>query len=135
MKKLIILFLALAAFSVEAQNLKTLTDKVEKTTESVDQSSFIDKIASDQVKKWTKKLNLSEAQQSQVSSLVVSQLKSEKFKNLIGSFSPEQLLSGGAKDKVSDALKNDDDFKSGMDKILTDDQKKIAKESEIVKKG
>jgi hypothetical protein len=135
MKKIIILFVALATFSVEAQSLKTLTDQVEKTTESVDQSSFIDKFAGDQVKKWTKKLNLSEAQQSQVSSLVVSQLKSEKFKNLIGSFSPEQLVSGDATDKVSDALKNDAEFKSGMDEILTEDQKKIAKETEIEKKG
>ena len=79
MKKLIILFVILAAFSVEAQSLKTLTDKVETTAAPLDQSSFIDKLAGDQVKKLTKKLNLSDAQQTQVSDLVVSQLKSDKF--------------------------------------------------------
>lgn len=123
MKKLIILFVTLAAFSVEAQSLKTMTDKVEKTASSADQGSFIDKFAGDQVKKLTKKLNLSEQQQSQASDLVVSQLKSPKFQKLIGSFSPEQLLSGGASKDLSKALNNDTDFKSGMSDILTDDQK------------
>jgi len=123
MKKLIILFVTLAAFSVEAQSLKTMTDKVETTAPAVDQSSFIDKLAGDQVKKLTKKLNLSDAQQTQVSDLVVTQLKSDKFKKMIGSFSPEQLLSGGANKDVSKALANDADFKSGMSDILTDDQK------------
>lgn len=66
MKKLIILIVALSVLSVQAQSLKTLTDKAEKATESVDQSSFIDKFAGDQVKKLTKKLNLSESQQTQV---------------------------------------------------------------------
>ncbi len=65
MKKLIILFVTLATFSVEAQSLKTLTDKTETATKSVDQSSFIDKFAGDQVKKLTKKLNLSDKQQTQ----------------------------------------------------------------------
>jgi hypothetical protein len=123
MKNLIILFVTLAAFSLEAQSLKTMTDKVEKTASSVDQSSFIDKFAGDQVKKMTKKLNLSDTQQSQVSELVVTQLKSDKFQKMIGSFSPEQLLSGGASKDVSKALTSDADFKSGMSDILTDDQK------------
>ena len=129
MKKLIILFVTLAAFSVEAQSLKTMTDKVEKTAASTDQSSFIDKFAGDQVKKITKKLNLSEKQQSQASDLVVSQLKSPKFQKLIGSFSPEQLLSGGATKDVSKALINDEGYKSGMNDILTDDQKSKMKNS------
>ena len=123
MKKLIILFVTLAAFGVEAQSLKTLTDKVETTAAPVDQSSFIDKLAGDQVKKLTKKLNLSDAQQTQVSDLVISQLKSDKFQKMIGSFSPEQLLSGVASKDVSKALTNDAVFKSGMSDILTDDQK------------
>jgi hypothetical protein len=129
MKKLILLFTLLAAFSVNAQSLKTMTDKVEKTAGSSDQSSFIDKFAGDQVKKLTKKLNLSETQQTQASDLVVSQLKSPKFQKLIGSFSPEQLLSGGAKKEVTKALENDDSFKSGMSDILTDEQKSKAKET------
>jgi hypothetical protein len=135
MKKIIIILLSLAAFSAEAQSLKTLTDKAEETTKSVDQSSFVDKFAGDQVKKLTKKLNLSEKQQSQASDLVVSQLKSDKFKKLIGSFSPEKLLSGGANKEVSKALANDADFKSGMDEILTDEQKKKMGTSEMKMKG
>ena len=106
-----------------------MTDKVEKTSTVADQSSFIDKFAGDQVKKLTKKLNLSEKQQTQASDLVVSQLKSDKFQKLIGSFSPEQLLSGGAKKDVSKALGNDKDFQSGMNDILTDDQKVKMKKS------
>lgn len=128
MKKLIILFIALATFSAQAQSLKTITDKAEKTAGSVDQSSFIDKFAGDQVKKLTKKLNLSDAQQSQVSDLVVTQLKSDKFKKIIGSFSPEQLLSGSGNKKLSNTLLNDKDFKNGMSEILTDEQKKAVKE-------
>lgn len=131
MKKLIILFVTLAVFSVEAQSLKTMTDKVEKTAGSADQSSFIDKFAGDQVKKLTKKFNLSEKQQSQASELVVSQLKSDKFKKLIGNFSPAQLLAGGASKDVSKALKNDESFKSGMSDILTDEQKSKAKETKM----
>ena len=129
MKKLIILFTVLAAFTIEAQSLKTMTDKVEKTAGTADQSSFIDKFAGDQVKKLTKKLKLSEKQQDQASDLVVSQLKSPKFQKLIGSFSPEQLLAGGAKKEVSKALENDEDFKSGMSDILTDEQKATVKKN------
>ncbi len=135
MKKLIILFVTLATFSVEAQSLKTLTDKAETATKSVDQSSFIDKLAGDQVKKLTKRLNLSVKQQTQVSDLVVTQLKSPKFQKLIGSFSPEQLLSGGANKDVSKALTNDANFNGGMDKVLTEDQKKIATKNSIMTKG
>jgi hypothetical protein len=127
MKKIIILFAVLVAFSVEAQSLKTMTDKVEKESVSMDQSSFIDKFAGDQVKELTKKLKLSEKQQTQVSDLVVSQLKSPKFQKLIGSFSPEQLLAGGASKDISEALSNDTDFKSGMNGILTDEQKSKSK--------
>ena len=127
MKKLILLFTLLAAFSIQAQSLKTMTDKVEKTAKSADQSSFIDKFAGDQVKKWTKKLNLSEAQQEQASQLVVSQLKSDKFQKIIGSFSPDQLLSGGASKDLTKALNNDKEFTSGMNDILTEEQQKKAK--------
>jgi len=135
MKKLIILFVTLATFSVEAQSLKTLTDKTETATKSVDQSSFIDKFAGDQVKKMTKRLNLSVAQQSQVSDLVVTQLKSPKFQKMIGSFSPEQLLSGSSNKDVSKALTNDTNFKSGMSEILTEDQKNMAKKNSMKMKG
>jgi hypothetical protein len=136
MKKLIILLLAFVTMQVSSQSLESLNSKTKEVTKAKDatkelptsSTSFIDKIAGDQVKKLTKKLNLSESQQSQVSDLVVSQLKSEKFSKLIGSLTPEKLLgSGDSKEvnsaKLTDALANDPDFKSGMDSILEDDQK------------
>jgi len=129
MKKLIILLLAFVTMQVSSQSLESLSSKATDVTKEVptSSSSFIDKIAGDQVKKYTKKLNLSEAQQSQVSDLVVSQLKSEKFSKLIGGLSPDKLLSSGSKEensaKLTDALANDPDFKNGMDSILDDEQK------------
>ena len=121
------------AYNVQAQSMKSLTDKVEKTAGASDSSSFIDKFAGDQVKKLTKKLNLSEKQQSQVSNLVVSQLKSDKFQKLIGSFSPDQLLSGKANKDVSKSLMKDENFQSGMGDILTDDQKKKMQAGNMMK--
>lgn len=133
MKKLLILLTLLMAYNVQAQSMKSLTDKVEKTASASDSSSFIDKFAGDQVKKLTKKLNLSEKQQSLISNLVVSQLKSDKFQKLINRFSPEQLLSGKANKDLSKSLMTDENFKSGMGDILNDDQKKKMKAGEMMK--
>lgn len=133
MKKLLILLTLLMAYNVQAQSMKSLTDKVEKTASASDSSSFIDKFAGDQVKKLTKKLNLSEKQQSLISNLVVSQLKSDKFQKLINRFSPEQLLSGKANEDLSKSLMTDENFKSGMGDILNDDQKKKMKAGEMMK--
>jgi len=133
MKKLLILLTLLMAYNVQAQSMKSLTDKVEKTAGASDSSSFIDKFAGDQVKKLTKKLNLSEKQQSLISNLVVSQLKSDKFQKLINRFSPEQLLSGKANEDLSKSLMTDENFKSGMGDILNDDQKKKMKAGEMMK--
>lgn len=111
-------------FSLNAQDLKSLSKAKDDVTKSVDQSSFVEKFAGDQVKKLTQKFNLSETQQTQVSDLVVSQLKTEKFQKLIGSFSPTQLMGSGAQDKISSSLMESDEFKAGMDKVLTEEQKK-----------
>ncbi|WP_370392367.1 hypothetical protein [uncultured Winogradskyella sp.] len=125
MKKLLLLCIALMAFNVNAQDLKSLKSSAETMTKSVDQSSFVESFAADQVKKLTKKLNLSEKQQTQVSDLVVSQLKSKKVQKLISSFSPEQLMGSAAKDEIAKTVMGNSAFESGMDKILTDEQKKI----------
>ena len=129
MKKLIILLLAFVTMQVSSQSLESLSSKASEVTKEApaSSSSFIDKIAGDQVKKFTKKLNLSESQQSQVSDLVVSQLKSEKFSKLISGFSADKLLGSSSKEeksaKLTDALANDPEFKSGMSSILDEEQK------------
>ncbi|OZV67124.1 hypothetical protein [Winogradskyella aurantia] len=124
MKKLFLLMAIGLTFSLNAQDLKSLSKAKEGVTKSVDQSSFVEKFAGDQVKKLTEKFNLSEAQQTQVSDLVVSQLKTEKFQKLIGSFSPAQLMGSGAQDKISSNLMESDEFKAGMNKVLNEEQKK-----------
>ena len=133
MKKLVILFVLLVAFGVEAQSKKTMTDKVKAESVSTSQSTFLDQFANDQVKKFTKILKLSEQQQSQVSDLVMTQLKSPKFKKLIGSMSSEKLSSGAANKDFSVALENDTDFKNSMNFILTDDQKVKMKKTKKTK--
>ena len=125
MKKLLILLLLVSvSIHTYSQDLNSLT---KKATESTSSSSLIDKLAGDQVKKFTKKLNLNEAQQEQVSSLVVSQLKSDKFGKLINGFSPDKLLGSGSKeeqsDKLTKALASDPEFQKGMGDILNDEQK------------
>ena len=134
MKHLVMLFIAFATFTAGAQDLKSLSKQAGTQSMSMDEGSFIDKFAGDQVKKLTKKLNLSEKQQSQVSDLVVSQLKSDKFQKLIGSFSPTELMGRSAENKISGALKEDDTFKKGMDEILSADQMKMMT-SKVEKKG
>ena len=124
MKKLIILFLAFVTMQVSSQNLESLSSKA---TEATSSSSLIDKLAGDQVKKLTKKLNLSESQQEQVSGLVVSQLKSEKFSKLISDFSTDKLLGSNSSkeeksDKLTEALANDPEFKSKLIPILDEEQ-------------
>lgn len=133
MKKLIIIFVLLVAFSVEAQSKKTMTDKVKVESVSTSQSTFLDQFANVQVKKFTKILKLSEQQQSQVSDLVMTQLKSPKFQKLIGSMSSEKLSSGAANKDFSVALENDTDFKNSMNVILTEDQKVKMKKTKKTK--
>jgi hypothetical protein len=89
---------------------------------------MLEGLAADQVKSLTKKLNLSDAQQEQVSGLVVSQLKTEKFQKLIGGLGGNALASAGKEDKTTDkiqsALLNDEDFQKGMGSILDEKQMK-----------
>ena len=115
------------------QELKSLSNSANAATKMMDQSSMFDKLAGDQVKKLTKKLNLSEAQQKQVSDLVVQQLKSEKFQKLLSKYTPEQLMSSAAGDKLASSLMADDSFKKELGGVLTDDQK--AKAMSGLKKG
>jgi len=125
MKNTFILLCLVFSFSLNAQDLKSLTKSASETTEEVGKTSFIEKFAGDQVKQLAKKLSLSDKQQTMVSDLVVSQLKTEKFQNLISSFSPSQLMGSKAQTKIADSLMKSEGFNSGLDKVLSDEQKKM----------
>ena len=133
MKNVCLVIIALfCTMQFSAQNLGSLTKTAtEATSSSSLSSSLIDGLAADQVKKLTKKLNLNESQQEQVSGLVVSQLKSEKFQKLLGSFGASSLTGATdeQKDKVTEALYSDPDFKEGLNDILDDNQKKTLSSS------
>lgn len=121
MKKLLFLFFAFSMMQVSGQTLSS----VSKTTTS-SSSSMIESLASDQVKSLTKKLNLNEAQQEQVSGLVVSQLKTEKFQKLLKNVGADKLLGSGDSSKVNEQVQNalltDQTFKKEMSSVLDDKQ-------------
>ncbi|TYA53166.1 hypothetical protein [Formosa maritima] len=126
MKKLLFLFFAFSMMQVSAQNLSSMSKSVSSST-----SSLIENLASDQVENLTKKLNLNEKQQKQVSVLVVSQLKSEKFQKMIGSLGTDKLMGSGDKsdqtEKIQSALMSDDNFQKGMSTILDEKQMETMK--------
>ena len=123
MKKLLFLFFAFCMMQVTGQTLSSATKMATSSS-----SSMLEGLAADQVKSLTKKLNLNEAQQEQVSGLVVSQLKTEKFQKLIGSIGGSALSSSSKEndttDKIQSALLNDQDFQKGMGSILDEKQMK-----------
>jgi hypothetical protein len=114
---------------VSAQDLTSL-----KNSALSSGNSMIESLAADQVKSLTKKLNLNESQQEQVSSLVVSQLKSEKFQKMLGSLSPNSLMgskdSGAQTDKIQNALMEDQEFQKSLSSVLDDEQKENLKASQ-----
>lgn len=123
MKKLLFLSFALMTFLSYGQELKSISNSANAATKMMDQSSMFDKLAGDQVKKLTKKLNLSDSQQKQVTDLVVKQLKSEKFQKLLGKYSPDQLMGSAASDKLTSSLLADDSFKKELGGVLNEEQK------------
>jgi len=128
MKKLSILCIVFFTMQISAQDLNSMVSKGESmTSDANSSSSMIESFAGDQVKVLTKKLNLSEPQQEQVSGLVVSQLKSDKFKKLIGGLGADKLLDSGSSKKeqskqITKALYEDPEFKKEMSSILNDEQ-------------
>ena len=123
MKKLLFLFFALCMIQVNAQTLSSMSKSA-----STSSNSMIESLATDQVENLTKKLNLNETQQKQVSGLVVSQLRTEKFQKLLKNVGAEKLLASGdsskANEYVQNALLTDPDFKKEMGAILDDKQMK-----------
>lgn len=131
MKKLLFICFAFVAFQASSQDLNSMAS----SAMGGDTNSLIDGFAADQVKSLTKKLGLSDTQQEQVSGLVVSTLKSDKFKKLLGNLDPSALMgSSDKKAQVQEALMKDESFKKGMNDILTDEQKMKMKAGNTMRK-
>lgn len=123
MKKLLFLFFTFCMMQVNAQTLSSVSQSATSSS-----SSMIESLAADQVKNLTKKLNLNESQQEQVSGLVVSQLKTEKFQQLLKNIGADKLLGSGDSSKVNEQVQNalltDQTFKKDMGSVLDDKQMK-----------
>jgi hypothetical protein len=126
MKKILLFLFTLCIFQVSAQDISSL-----KNSATTSSSSMIENLAVDQVKSLTKKLNLNETQQAQVSDLVIGQLKSDKFQKLIGSMGTDKLLSSNSSntDKLQNALIADKDFQKDLKSVLDEEQTKKLNES------
>ncbi|MCX7546847.1 hypothetical protein OS188_02650 [Xanthomarina sp. F1114] len=126
MKKLLFLFFAFGMMQVSAQDLNSLSKSGASST------SMIESLASDQVKSLTKKLNLNEKQQEQVSGLVVSQLRSDKFQKLIGSFGADKLMSSNSDqtENLQAALLGEESFQKDMSSVL--DKKQMEKMKSLI---
>ena len=126
MKKLVFLFFALSMMQISAQDLSSMAK-----SDASSSNSMVESLAADQVKRLTKKLNLNEAQQEQVSGLVVSQLKSEKFQKLLGNVASDKLTvsrdSNNQTNNIQNALLLDKDFQNDMSSVLDDEQMKTMK--------
>ncbi|MCX7550836.1 hypothetical protein [Xanthomarina sp. F2636L] len=121
MKKLLFLFFAFSMIQVSAQNLSSTSKSASSSN-----GSMIENLASDQVKSLTRKLNLNEKQQEQVSGLVINQLKSDKFQKIISGLGADSLMNSkdGASqtDNLQSALLSDEVFQKEMGSVLDKEQ-------------
>lgn len=124
MIKLLFLFFAFSLLQVSAQN-KTSTLQSETSTTS----SMLESLATDQVTNLNKILNLNKTQEEQVSGLVMSQLKSIKFQNLLGSIDRDAYMKSENNDELTEKVQNrlflDKDFQKSMASVLDEEQLKI----------
>lgn len=127
---LAVLSLAICSFSF-GQDLKSMAKST--SASKLLNNDYLDKLASDQVKKLTKKLNLSEGQQTQATDLVMKQLRSDKFQSMLAKYTPEQLMSSTGSSEISKALMSDPNFVQGVGDMLTDEQKKTMKAAQMAK--
>ena len=121
MKKILLIAVLLVSAVTFGQDLKSMTQSNVSSSKLLN-NDYIDKIASDQVTKLTKKLNLSEGQQKQASDLVMKQLRSEKFQEMLSKYTPDQLMSTKGSDTITQAMLGDKNFSSGLSGILDEDQ-------------
>lgn len=126
MKKIVLLLVLLGVTSLAAQDMGSLKSAA---TEATSSDSMIEQLADNQIKSLTQKFNLSEAQATQVSSLVKQVMKSPKFTKMLGKYSPDKLLSGNGTDMLQGALLGNNSFMKGMEDIVSTDQLDLMKKA------
>ena len=119
MKKLLLLFLFAGITNLAAQDLGGLKAAATGATTS---DSMIEQLAGSQVKSLAQKFNLTEAQAEQASAVVKQVMKSPQFKEILGKYAPDQLLSGSGAEMLQGALLGNKDFMGGMEDIVSADQ-------------
>jgi hypothetical protein len=129
MKKLLILSVFFISAASLGQTLNSLTKSAKASSSKVLNNDYIDKIASDQVSKLTKKLSLSESQQTKANEMVMGQLRSPKFQDMLSKFTPEQLLSADASEKIGQAMLKDPKFTEQLGSVLNKEQQETLKKS------
>jgi hypothetical protein len=125
MKKLLFLFLALAGTTLAAQDMGSMA----AAADAVTSDEMIGQLAGDQIKSLAKKFNLTDAQAEQASAVIQEVMKSPKFKEMLGKYSPDQLLAGSGTDMIQNALLGNKDFMKGMKGVVSKDQMGMMKEA------
>ena len=125
MKKLFYLFLLLAGATLSAQDMGTMA----AAADAVTSDEMIGQLAGEQIKSLATKFNLTEAQAEQASAVVQEVMKSPKFKELLGKYSPDQLLAGSGTDMIQNALLGNKSFMKGMKGIVSKDQMGLMKDA------
>ena len=126
MKKILLLFLFAGITNLAAQDLGSLKAAASEATAS---DSMIEQLADNQIKSLAQKFNLSEAQAEQASSVVKQVMKSPQFKEILGKYAPDKLLSGSGTDMLQGALLGNKDFMGGMKDIVSPDQLSMMKKA------
>ena len=124
MKKILVMLALLVSAVTLGQDLKSMTKSSVSSSKLLD-NDYIDKIASDQVGKLTKKLNLSEGQQQQTTELIMQQLRSDKFQKMLSKYTPDQLMSSEGSDTITKAIMSEQNFNTDLSGILDEDQQDI----------
>ena len=124
MKKILVMLALLVSAVTLGQDLKSMTKSSVSSSKLLD-NDYIDKIASDQVGKLTKKLNLSEGQQRQTNELIMQQLRSDKFQKMLSKYTPDQLMSSEGSDTITKAIMSEQNFNTDLSGILDEDQQDI----------
>jgi len=92
-----------------------------------DAKTITENVSTEQMKLLTDRLNLNEAQQGVIASMVSSQLKSNKFQKILSNIGVEKLMDKSKTDEVNEQIQNtlllDESFKKTMGYVLDANQK------------
>lgn len=119
MKKILFIFFAFTMMQTMGQELTPLSPSDAKT--------ITENVSTEQMKLLTDRLNLNEAQQGVIASMVSSQLKSNKFQKILSNIGVEKLMDKSKTDEVNEQIQNtlllDESFKKTMGYVLDANQK------------